>query len=287
ITEGIAREIINQTRFQGFKTIFKKMERSLESAHYEIPTKPRTLSVNSSTNLKNIRSVVLGKDGVGKSAFTVRLLTRRFIGEYDSTLEETYRHRVEVDGQNILLEILDTAGQNSVEKIDACTTAGVADVYFVLYSNTDRSSFKEAVLIVKYLVETRNISQASIFLIATKKDLKYQQDVTEYEGRLLAMELGCEFYTISSSEGYEGTQDRGEHFGRRMSFPQDNVGNLSQRKQRNISVSSASSNSIEEESGKIIRAAVLGKDGVGKTAFTVRLLTRRFIGDYDGTLGKL
>ena len=83
----------------------------------------------------------------------------------------------------------------------------MADVYFVLYSNTDRSSFKEAVLIVKYLVETRNISQASILLIATKKDLKYQQDVTEYEGRLLAMELGCEFYTISSSEGFEGTQD--------------------------------------------------------------------------------
>lgn len=49
------------------------------------------------------------------------------------------------------------------------------------------------------------------------------------------------------------------------SFPQDNVGNLSQRRPRNISVSSASSNSIEEESGKIIRAAVLGKDGVGKT----------------------
>lgn len=27
--------------------------------------------------------------------------------------EETYRHRVEIDGQNILLEILDTAGQVS------------------------------------------------------------------------------------------------------------------------------------------------------------------------------
>ncbi|XP_068743488.1 ras-related and estrogen-regulated growth inhibitor-like isoform X1 [Montipora capricornis] len=186
-------------------------ERSMDCltlpANYEIPTKPRTLSVNSSANMKSIRSVVLGKDGVGKSAFTVRLLTKRFIGEYDSSLEETYRHRVEVDGQNILLEILDTAGQNSVEKIDACSRGDVADVYYVLYSNTDRSSFKEAVLIVKYLVETRNVSKTSIFLIATKKDLKYQQDVTEYEGRLLAMELGCEFYIISSSEGYDGTQD--------------------------------------------------------------------------------
>lgn len=36
-------------------------------ANYEIPTKPRTLSVNSSSNMKSIRSVVLGKDGVGKS----------------------------------------------------------------------------------------------------------------------------------------------------------------------------------------------------------------------------
>ena len=94
-----------------------------------------------------------------------------------------------------------------MEKIDACSRGDVADLYYVLYSNTDRSSFKEAVLIVKYLVETRNVSKTSIFLIATKKDLKYQQDVTEYEGRLLAMELGCEFYIISSSEGYDGTQD--------------------------------------------------------------------------------
>ncbi|XP_020607863.1 ras-like protein family member 11B [Orbicella faveolata] len=80
-------------------------------------------------------------------------------------------------------------------------------------------------------------------------------------------------------------QSRGEATGRRMSFPQDNHGHLFQRSRpRNLSI--GSNNNIEEEN-RIIRAAVLGKDGVGKTAFTVRLLTRRFIGDYDGTLGKL
>lgn len=91
-----------------------------------------------------------------------------------------------------------------MDKIDACSSA---DVFFVLYSTTDRASFKEAALIIRYLHETRNISQEAIFLIATKKDLKYEQDVTEYEGRLLAMDLGCEFYIISSSEGFDGTQD--------------------------------------------------------------------------------
>lgn len=37
------------------------------TANYDIPAKPRTLSVSTTANLKSIRSVVLGKDGVGKS----------------------------------------------------------------------------------------------------------------------------------------------------------------------------------------------------------------------------
>lgn len=56
-----------------------------------------------------------------------------------------------------------------------------------------------------------------------------------------------------------------------QSFPQDNAGNLFQRRPRNLSI--GSNNNIEEEN-KIIRAAVLGKDGVGKTGegSKVRLL---------------
>ena len=47
------------------------------------------------------------------------------------------------------------------------------------------------------------------------------------------------------------------------SFPQDNAGHsVFPRKPRNLSV--GSNNNIEEEN-KVIRAAVLGKDGVGKT----------------------
>lgn len=57
-------------------------------ASYEIPTKPRALSVNNTANLKSIRSVVLGKDGVGKSGMLkkqafmhvcLRCLCRKFL----------------------------------------------------------------------------------------------------------------------------------------------------------------------------------------------------------------
>ncbi|XP_062569007.1 ras-related protein R-Ras2-like [Saccostrea cucullata] len=56
--------------------------------------------------------VVLGCPGVGKTALTVRYLTKRFIGEYSPTLESIYKLQTTVDDDDVRLEILDTAGQD-------------------------------------------------------------------------------------------------------------------------------------------------------------------------------
>nr|XP_006002329.2 PREDICTED: ras-like protein family member 11B [Latimeria chalumnae] len=39
--------------------------------------------------------------------------------------------------------------------------------------------------------------------------------------------------------------------------------------------------------GRVIKIAVIGGSGVGKTALVVRFLTRRFIGDYERNAGTL
>lgn len=148
---------------------------------------------------KIVRAAVLGKDGVGKTAFTVRLLTRRFIGDYDGTLESWYQHRVDIDGEEVIFHVFDTAGKNCKEKIDTCAAQ---DVMFVLYSITDRSSFQEATLIVKYLHEAKNIPPSAIFLIASKADLKRNTEVTEFEGKLFAVNTGCSFHQLSNSESF-------------------------------------------------------------------------------------
>uniref|UniRef100_A0A8C6FAJ3 Small monomeric GTPase n=1 Tax=Monodon monoceros TaxID=40151 RepID=A0A8C6FAJ3_MONMO len=54
--------------------------------------------------------VVLGSGGVGKSALTVQFVQGIFVEEYDPTIEDSYRKQVEVDAQQCMLEILDTAG---------------------------------------------------------------------------------------------------------------------------------------------------------------------------------
>ncbi|XP_041113931.1 ras-like protein family member 11B [Polyodon spathula] len=43
----------------------------------------------------------------------------------------------------------------------------------------------------------------------------------------------------------------------------------------------------ESPSGRVIKIAVIGGSGVGKTALVVRFLTRRFIGDYERNAGTL
>ncbi|CAH2278604.1 Ras-related and estrogen-regulated growth inhibitor, partial [Pelobates cultripes] len=58
-----------------------------------------------------VKVAIFGRAGVGKSALVVRFLTKRFIWEYDPTLESTYRHQATIDDETVSMELLDTAGQ--------------------------------------------------------------------------------------------------------------------------------------------------------------------------------
>lgn len=60
--------------------------------------------------MREYKIVVLGSGGVGKSALTVQFVQGIFVEKYDPTIEDSYRKQVEVDGQQCMLEILDTAG---------------------------------------------------------------------------------------------------------------------------------------------------------------------------------
>lgn len=48
------------------------------------------------------------------SAMVVRFITRRYIGEYDPTLEKIYTYHTVIDNETVYFDILDTAGQPHV-----------------------------------------------------------------------------------------------------------------------------------------------------------------------------
>ncbi|XP_032220596.1 ras-related and estrogen-regulated growth inhibitor isoform X2 [Nematostella vectensis] len=131
-------------------------------------------------------------------SLTVRFLTKRFIGEYDDTLESTYRQDAEVAGEVVAIELTDTAGENSPAKLERCLEIG--EVFVVLYSITSRHSFDEASRIGTYIKERKSSDAMTLTLVGTKKDLEHFRIVQETEGSDLAQELEATFFEISVSE---------------------------------------------------------------------------------------
>lgn len=107
---------------------------------------------------------------------------------------------------SILLSYTSLCLQNSLEKIDNCVHTG-SDLFFVLYSTIDRSSFEEASLLCQYLLKTKNVNPTCLVLVGNKSDLKHFREVDEYEGRLLAQALECGFFQLSVSEGFDDSQN--------------------------------------------------------------------------------
>ncbi|XP_075998408.1 ras-related and estrogen-regulated growth inhibitor-like protein [Genypterus blacodes] len=150
--------------------------------------------------------VVMGTEGVGKSALTVRLLTRRFIGEYGD-IETIYSHNFSADGREINLNIWDSPYCE-----DLCLETSRyekriqwADGFVLVYSICDRASFNTVSSLVHTIKSTKvylNTDKAPIVIVGNKRDLHHRRTVLSEEGRVLALTTDCLFYEVSAAENY-------------------------------------------------------------------------------------
>ncbi|XP_048028680.1 ras-related protein Rap-1b-like [Megalobrama amblycephala] len=110
--------------------------------------------------MREYKLVVLGSGGVGKSALTVQFVQGIFVEKYDPTIEDSYRKQVEVDGQQCMLEILDTAGTEqftAMRDLYMKNGQGFALVYSITAQSTfnDLQDLREQILRVK---DTEDVS---------------------------------------------------------------------------------------------------------------------------------
>ena len=89
--------------------------------------------------VKDYKIVVLGSGAVGKSSITVRFVQGIFLVKYDPTIEDSYRKQMEIDGQQYVLEILDTAGTEqftAMRDLYMKTGQGFVLVYSIIAQST-------------------------------------------------------------------------------------------------------------------------------------------------------
>ncbi|KAG7468196.1 hypothetical protein MATL_G00140330 [Megalops atlanticus] len=152
--------------------------------------------------------VVLGTDNVGKSALTVRFLTRRFIGEYGH-IESIYRHNVIVDGREVTFSIWDSPYSQEQYWETPIQEKRVqwADGFVLVYSICDRASFNAVARLVQGIKAKKDflgVEKVPVVIVGNKRDLHHRRTVTSEEGRLLALTTDCQFYEVSAAENYHG-----------------------------------------------------------------------------------
>ena len=157
-------------------------------------------SNNSAPNGKqlNIKLVILGKALVGKSALTYRFINDQFPKEHDTTIEDQYKVSITLDEKNILLEILDTAGQDDYQSMIE-TWINFGSGFLIVYSIDDVESFNEAKKKYEKLVSIKGNEPFSCILVGNKCDLGAEQrKVPLQEALAFAESKGIPFLEASA-----------------------------------------------------------------------------------------
>ncbi|KAF7703200.1 hypothetical protein HF521_022207 [Silurus meridionalis] len=136
--------------------------------------------------------------GSGKSALTVKFLTKRFISEYDPNLEDTYSSEEMVDQQPVVVKIMDTADQDGPVNCDRYLAW--ASAFLIVYSIDNRLSFEVCQQYVEAVtLYTKGLQpEAPIILVGNKLDMERYRQVNKTDGETLATRFGCLFFEVSA-----------------------------------------------------------------------------------------
>ncbi|XP_057314418.1 ras-like protein family member 11B [Hydractinia symbiolongicarpus] len=156
--------------------------------------------VNETNEERMARVVVLGSQGVGKTALVVRCLTRRFLPEYAPCKEASYKYKKSKDGKEFEMMIVDSDGQNN-------DIYRYTEAFVLVYSVTCKKSLDR---IESMAANVRNLSTKNeplIIIVANQIDLVQKREVTSHQGRTLASRVGAEYREVSVANDVDQVVD--------------------------------------------------------------------------------
>jgi len=183
-------------RFSAETSIYS-LKRGAEASDFFSWTTSPSEARMSSGKVSEIKMVVVGGGGVGKSSLTMQLVSRQFIDEYDPTIEDSFRHPARVDDQDVMLDILDTAGQEELSAMrDAYLRNGKG--FLVVYSIISKASWEEAIALRTRILQVQDTESFPMIFVGNKKDLCSMRQVTEAEASSFCRSHGITHFEASA-----------------------------------------------------------------------------------------
>jgi len=122
--------------------------------------------------------IMVGSGGVGKSALTLQFMYDEFVEDYEPTKADSYRKKVVLDGEEVQIDILDTAGQEDY--------AAIRDNYFrsgegflCVFSITEDDSFQSTQEFRDQILRVKNDNNIPFILVGNKADLTNNRKVQQ------------------------------------------------------------------------------------------------------------
>ncbi|KAL7712509.1 small monomeric GTPase [Entamoeba marina] len=149
-----------------------------------------------------VRLVVLGDFGVGKSAMVVKLVSNYFVESYDPCIEDIYRTQIILDRNRVTLDILDTGGDEEYSALRD-RYLRISDGFIIVYSISNRESFENVPKYYDKILQTKNVNDninIPITIAGHKVDIENQREIPTDEGKQFANGLGVNFIECSAKE---------------------------------------------------------------------------------------
>jgi len=147
--------------------------------------------------MQTYKIVVLGSGSVGKSALTLRFIHGKFVEQYDPTIEDSYRHAIEVDNENYILEVLDTAGTEQFAQLrNLYVKNGMG--FILVFSIISKVSFTEITDLREQILRVKETDDVPIVVVGNKIDLEEKRQIPRKEAETLCRGFHCEYLETSA-----------------------------------------------------------------------------------------
>eukprot|EP01134_Creolimax_fragrantissima_P004828 CFRG4828T1 len=141
--------------------------------------------------------IMVGSGGVGKSALTLQFMYAEFVEDYEPTKADSYRKKVNLDGAEVSIDILDTAGQEDYAAIrDNYYRSG--EGFFCVFSICEAQSFKETESFRDQILRVHDDESIPFILVGNKADLEDQRETSKDDALAKAREWNVPYLESSA-----------------------------------------------------------------------------------------
>jgi Ras-related protein Rap-1B len=128
---------------------------------------------------------------------TAQFVHNEWIESYDPTIEDSYRTQRAVDGRQVMLEILDTAGtEQFVAMRDLYMKTGQG--FLLVFSIASRTSFEELETLRDDIIRIKDDEDIPIVIVGNKADLEDQRAVDRAKAFSLSQRWSAPYYEASA-----------------------------------------------------------------------------------------